>query len=246
MGDCPERGFREQALSVAGWTTARGTGHPQPDPEPPAREKSRGSVYRSMRPLGILSPAGTPRPRRIRSPGGSPTPPLSGASPDGELPHCRSQQCKTNPPPPQPKTPLRFRDHQPKFRDHPQQPAPHQPPSTQQTANRTSTKPLARGDPRVGGSSRYPSRPQTRETPRERPPKHPPSRGSQTKTSFRRFQPPQPEGCETPIRTEARTEGWSLPQTEARFRNLTLSGPKPDQRGPPLAERLPVTGKNLT
>ena len=44
--------------------------------------------------------------------------------------------------------------------------------------NRTSTKPLARGDPRVGGSSRYPSRPQTRETPRERPPKHPPSRGS--------------------------------------------------------------------
>ena len=131
-----------------------------------------------MRPLGILSPAGTPRPRRIRSPGGSPTPPLSGASPDGELPHCRSQQCKTNPPPPQPKTPLRFRDHQPKFRDHPQQPAPHQPPSTQQTANQTSTKPLARGDPRVGGSSRYPSRPQTRETPRERPPKHPPSRGS--------------------------------------------------------------------
>ncbi len=159
------------------WSAGRQPGNRPPDPEPPAREKSRGSVYRSMRPLGILSPTETPRPRRIRSPGGSPTPPLSGASPDGELPHCRSQQCKTNPPPPQAKPPLRFRDHQPKFRDQPQQPA--IPPSAhQQTANQTSTKPFRSRRSQGGGSRGYPSRPQTRETPRERPPKHPPSRGS--------------------------------------------------------------------
>ena len=101
-----------------------------------------------MRPLGILSPTETPRPRRIRSPGGSPTPPLSGASPDGELPHCRSQQCKTNPPPPQAKPPLRFRDHQPKFRDHPNNQQYRRPPT-----NKPQTKPhqnhSARGGPKV-------------------------------------------------------------------------------------------------
>ncbi len=45
------------------------------------REKPRGSVCRSFRPLGTSSPPETPRSRRTRSPGESPVPPLGGASP---------------------------------------------------------------------------------------------------------------------------------------------------------------------
>jgi hypothetical protein len=83
----------------------------------PRREKSRGSVYRSIRPLGIPSPTGTPRPRRVRSPGKSPIPPLGGTSAAGELPHSQSQQCRPTPPPTASQNPQSFSRPQPRFRD---------------------------------------------------------------------------------------------------------------------------------
>ena len=200
------------------------------------REKPRGSVYRSIRPLGIPSPTETPRSRRTRSPGKSPIPPLGGTSANSELPHSQSQQCKPTQPPPQPKTLNRFRDHQPRFREPQKQP----PAASRRSTGQSPTKNQDQVPSTKYGQGR---RAQTRETPRERLPKYSPSRDSQPKpacagSSLRSPKAPELRSGPKPVPKIGSSPNRSLVprphphRTEARSERPPLS-----ERNPPLPRR---------